>query len=203
MISSRRQRTAFASFALALLALGTGSRPIQAQSDDPAATAEAFLRAVRAIRWDAASTLLAEQTLRRFAETVSMIVEADTSGEMAEYLTDSPPRAVGTIDHASLFARSIGAVIDDMPGLMHSIYDRDDEIIGAVHEDGDRAHVVYRTTARISGAVPEVKVMQLGLGLDGWRVVWSDELEVLDAALRGVTRRYPGPTSSLPADRGG
>ena len=55
------------------------------------------------------------------------------------------------------------------------------------------AHVVYRTTARISGAVPEVKVMQLSLTDAGWRVSWSDEMEVLDAALRGVGRGRPRP----------
>jgi hypothetical protein len=36
--------------------------------------------------------------------------------------------------------------------------------------------------------VPEVKVMQLERGPEGWRVLWSDELEVLEAALRGVGR---------------
>jgi hypothetical protein len=48
--------------------------------------------------------------------------------------------------------------------------------------------VVYRTVARISGAVPEVKVMQMRRGVAGWRVAWSDELEVLEAALRGAPR---------------
>jgi hypothetical protein len=68
------------------------------------------------------------------------------------------------------------------------MYDRDDEVLGHVAEGETAAHVVYRTTARLSGAVPETKVMQLARGPAGWRVVWSDELEVLDAALRGVPR---------------
>ena len=84
--------------------------------------------------------------------------------------------------------RAIGHLIDDMPGLMHSLYDRDDDVIGNVDEGPDDAHAVYRTTARLSGAIPEVKVMQLQRGPGGWRVLWSDELEVLDAALRGVGR---------------
>ena len=82
----------------------------------------------------------------------------------------------------------ISAVIDDMPGLMHALYDRDDHVIGSVAENGETAHAVYRTTARISGAVPEVKVLQLRSTPDGWRVLWSDELEVIQAALRGVGR---------------
>ncbi len=61
-------------------------------------------------------------------------------------------------------------------------------------EGADAAHVVYRTTARISGGVPEMKVMTLSRTPDGWRVWWSDELEVLDAALRGIARsRTPPP----------
>ena len=86
-------------------------------------------------------------------------------------------------------------MIDDMPGLMHAVYDRNDEVLGAVIEGADSAHVVYRTTARISGAVPEVKVMQLARTDGGWRVLWSDELEVLDAALRGVPRGRSVPRS--------
>jgi hypothetical protein len=85
-----------------------------------------------------------------------------------------------------VFERAIGAMIDEMPGLMHALYDRDDEVLGAVGEGADSAHVVYRTLARIGGAVPEVKVMQLGRSEEGWRILWSDELGVLDAALRGV-----------------
>ena len=92
-------------------------------------------------------------------------------------------------------------MIDDMPGLMHALFDRDDEVLGHVTEAGDTAHVVYRTTARISGAVSEVKVMQLARTTAGWRVAWSDELEVLDAALRGIPRGRrspPGASEGVP-----
>ena len=81
-----------------------------------------------------------------------------------------------------------------MPGLMHAIFDRDDRVVGHVTESADSAHVVYRTTPRISGAVSEVNVMQLTRTEGGWRVQWSDELQVLDTALRGFARpRRPPP----------
>jgi hypothetical protein len=170
-----------------------GAAALQAQTIEeitasPEAAAELYLRSIRAIRWSAAAQFIDDGTLERFHQTVSMITEADSSGAMADFLVQETRPAVPGLEPAEIFDRAIGAMIDDMPGLMHAFFDRDDEVIGAVHEGDGDAHAVYRTTARISGAVPEVKVMQMRRSPRGWRVVWSDELEVLDAALRGVTR---------------
>ncbi|MFQ5537987.1 MAG: hypothetical protein ACE5GJ_11125 [Gemmatimonadota bacterium] len=162
-------------------------------SATPEAAAEAFLRSVRAIRFETATRFVHPRTLARFYELVTMMVEADTTGFIANYLTDSSRDTYRRLSAREVVSRSLGSMIDDMPGLMHAIYDRDDEVSGHVTEGRDTAHVVYRTTARISGAVPEVKVMQLIRTPRGWRVLWSDELEVLDAALRGVGRARPPP----------
>jgi len=155
-------------------------------TDTPEAAADAFLRSLRAIRWSVTGQLLHPQTLDRFRTLVSMIAEADTTGGARRFLTQTDARGFPELSDDEVFARAIGAMIDDMPGLMYAIYDRDDEVLGHVPEGADSAHVVYRTLARIGGAVPEVKVMQLERVDLGWRILWSDELEVLDAALRGV-----------------
>ena len=152
----------------------------------PESAADAFLRSVRAIRWEVTGQLLHPQTSDRFRTLVSMIAAADTTGEARRYLTGTDTGGFTALGDAEVFERAIGAMIDDMPGLMHALYDRDDEVLGHVAEGADSAHVVYRTLARIGGAVPEVKVMQLARVDEGWRILWSDELEVLDAALRGV-----------------
>jgi hypothetical protein len=195
-----------AALALALAAcFTTSATPVEAQAETqgeaeqrsqslaeltatPEAAAELYIRSVRAIRWSAAAQFLAPGTLDRFRTTVTMIADADTTGAIRSYLVQTDSVAMGTLSDAEVFDRAIGVVIDDMPGLMHALYDRDDEVIGHVLESPDSAHVVYRTTARLSGAVSEVKVMQLERGSEGWRVLWSDELDVLDAALRGVGR---------------
>lgn len=153
----------------------------------PESTADAFLRSIRAIRWTTTAQLLHRETLDRFRTLVGMIAEADTTGAVRQFLTGTDASGWGSLDGAEVFGRAIGAMIDDMPGLMHAFYDHDDEVLGHVMEGADTAHVVYRTLARIGGAVPEVKVMQLAHLADGWRVRWSDELEVLDVALRGIT----------------
>ena len=151
-------------------------------------TATLFLRSVRAIRWDATAQFMHESTLERFRFTVAAIANGSEGGELGRYLVQTDSAGLAALSPAEVFDRAIGAVIDDMPGLMHALYDRGDEVIGSVAEDGGHAHAVYRTTARISGAVPEVKVMQLASTPSGWRVVWSDELEVIQAALQGVGR---------------
>jgi len=173
--------------------LACAPRPLTAQAlaeltATPEAAGGIYLRSVRAIRWSAAAQFLAPSTLDRFRTTVTLIADADSTGQIRRTLVDTDSAGLSQLGDAEVFARSIGAVIDDMPGLMHSLYDRDDEILGHVPEGAGGAHVVYRTTARLSGAVPEVKVMQLERGPDGWLVLWSDELEVIEAALRGVGR---------------
>lgn len=155
----------------------------------PDSAAALFLRSVRAIRWSVAAQFVHDETLERFFETTRMLAAADTTGEISRYLVGVDSVSVRPLAPSDVFARSLGATIDGMPGLMHALYDRDDAVLGHVPDGDGMAHVVYRTTARISGAVSEVKVMQLGRSDDGgWRVLWSDELEVLDAALRGVGR---------------
>ena len=164
----------------------------------PEDAATLFLRSVRAIRWSTAAQFMHADALADFRETVTMIAEADTSGANREYLVGVDAAGLAALDPAEIFDRAIGALIEDMPGLMHALYDRDDEVLGHVPDGARDAHVVYRTTARISGALPEVKVARMRAGdAGGWRVLWSDELEVLEAALRGVprTRRPPPPGS--------
>ena len=159
----------------------------------PQEAASLFLRSVRAIRWSTAAQFTHPTTLARFHDLVSMMSRVDSTGAIRDYLTQTDEAAYGSLSPAEVFDRALGTTIDDMPGLMHALFDRDDDVLGHVLEAADSAHVVYRTMARISGAVPEVKVMQMGRTDSGWRVLWSDELEVLEAALRGVPRGQRGP----------
>lgn len=194
-----RVRITQAALLAATLALGGGGLSAAAQAVPPAtATPESaaalFLRSVRAIRWDATAQLLDAATLERFHQVVTLMADNDSTGGTRSYLTGTDAVGYAALSPGQVFGRAMGAMIDDMPGLMHALYDRDDEVLGHVDETDGTAHVVYRTTARLSGAVSEVKVMQLVRTDAGWRVHWSHELETLDAALRGVPRtRTPPP----------
>jgi hypothetical protein len=157
----------------------------------PDAAAELFLRSVRSIRWSAATQFLHAGTLERFRRLVEMMVEADSTGEVRAYLTETDSAGFARLDPPTVFHRAVGTMIDDMPGLMHALFDRDDQVLGHVLEATDTAHVVYRSTPRLSGAVSEVKVMQAVRTPAGWRIQWSDELEVLETALRGLPRTRP------------
>lgn len=193
---SARMRHAAVVLAILLVA-GTPAHGLQTLEDataTPEATAELYLRSLRAIRWDVLARLMHEEPLARFHEVVRMMVAVDTTGDVREYLTGEDSAGFAALPPDEVFHRAIGRMVDDMPGLMHAIYDHDDEVLGHVMEGTDTAHVVYRTTPRISGGVPEVLVLQLVRTPAGWRVLWSDDLEVLDTALRGVLRgrRPPG-----------
>lgn len=173
---------------VAVLPSRAAAQTLEEYTATPEGAAELFLRSVRAIRWEIVAAAMHDEVLTRFHETVTMVADSDPTGELRRDLVGVDSATLAALEPDAAFARAIGAVIEDMPGLMHAIYDRDDEVLGSVPEGDDLAHVVYRTSARLSGAVPEVKVMQLRRRDSGWRVLWSDELEVLAAALRGVPR---------------
>ena len=195
-------------FAIAMLTLVLAPSPGVAQgrtleevTSTPEDVATVFLRSVRAIRWSAATQFISDGTLARFHDVVTMMADADTTGDTRRYLTRTDSAGYAGLPAAEVFDRAVGTMIDDMPGLMHALFDHDDEIIGHVNEGADRAFVVYRTVERLSGAVPEVRVIETLRTSTGWRVEWSDELAVLETALRGIprTRRPPPPPSSLPS----
>ena len=190
--------------ALLLGAAGMLPQAVRAQESlaeltaTPEEAAALFLRSVRAIRWSAAAQFVHPETLERFRTVVTLMSDADGSGDVRAYLTGTDSAAYAALGADEVFERSIGRMVEDMPGLMHAFYDRDDEVLGHVPEGDTLAHVVYRTMARISGAVSEIEVMQIGRTAGGWRVLWSRELEVLDAALRGIPRGRRPPSSAPP-----
>lgn len=192
---------------LLMLAAGT---PAAAQTTlaqataTPEEAATLFLRSVRAIRWRTAAQFLHPSTLARFRELVDILCEPDTTGAMRRYLTGtSDPKAYAALSDATVFERAVGHTIDDLPGLMHSLYDHTDHVLGHVMEGRDTAHVVYRTVEHLSGAVPQVLVMQVQRTPQGWRVLWSDELAVLEEALRGVRRAIKPDTARIGGGPGG
>src|SRR5690606_36638670 len=127
----------------------------------PEAAAELFIRSLRTVRWGAAAQFLDPETLEQFRELVRMITEPDATGELLEHLTGTDSAGSAALDAATVFDRALPAMTSGMPGLTHSLIDRNDEVLGHVAEGADSAHVVYRTQMRIGGSVPEVNVMQM------------------------------------------
>jgi len=191
-----------ASLSLAVVLSAAPAGPVAAQTlaqltASPDSTAVLFLRSVRAIRWRAAAQFIHPATLERFRDVVGYMVNTDSTGALLKEFTGvSTDAQLRALPPAVVFDRAVGRMVDDMPGFMHSLFDHDDHVIGHVMEGADSAHVVYRTIERLQGAQPEVRVIQMARTPEGWRVLWSDELEVLEAALRGIprTRRPPGST---------
>src|SRR5690606_1564282 len=105
-----------------------------------------------------------------------------------EHLTGTDSAGFAALDAATVFDRALTAMTSGMPGLRHSLIERNDAVLGHVAEGADSAHAVYRTQRRTGGSVPEGSVGQMRAGGDGWRVPWSGELPVLQAARRGGSR---------------
>lgn len=189
-------RVPLLAFALALsvapVSLATVQRAsaqtLQELTASPDSAATLFIRSIRSMRWSTAAQFMDPEPLGLFHDVVTMITEPDPSGDLLGYLTGTDTTAYRALDAREVFDRALTTLTGDMPGLTYSLQDRDDEFLGHVMEGADSAHVVYRTQSRLSGALPEVKVMQMRRGPAGWRVLWSDELDVLETALRGAGR---------------
>jgi hypothetical protein len=188
----RRSAVLAASLSLPLiLAAGRVSAQtnLRAATAAPGPTTVLFLRALRAIRWHTVAELLHPDALAHFREVVTTLSDADTTGTLRRWFTGTrDARTYAALDDTAVFERAVGHTIDSLPGLMHSLYDHDDRVLGHVMVGADTAEVVYRTVERLSGAVPDVLVAQLARTPDGWRVLWVNDLAVIEEALRGVRR---------------
>lgn len=126
------------------------------------------------------------------------MVEMDTTGGPIEKLY--PEEGLPGYQRRSpeeVFLRVMEVLNTDAPGLIHALVVRDVEVVGHVPE-GDLAHVVYRSTAHLSGAEPELRLMTLKRSGSRWGVLQSQEVEILVEALRGITRKIRPPPGGWP-----
>jgi hypothetical protein len=167
--------------------------------------ADEFQRAFESMVWRAAAVRMHPDALDRFHEVVTMLVATDAS-------TEVPERLLGGVDRGGyeelrapeVFERVMTSLLQETPGLMHALVTRRHAVLGSVAEGADTVHVVYRVLPRLQGSAPEMKVMTLARagGAGGpWRVLGSDELDVVRAALRGIPVGIPAPPP--PPDTGG
>lgn len=197
--------------ALAVLAAsspGGVPEPLAAQegSSGPEVVADEFQRAFESMVWRAAALRMHPDALDRFHEVVTMLVETDARNEVPDRLLGGVGReAYPDLGAPEVFDRVMSSLLEETPGLMHALVTRRHHVVGSVREGADTVHVVYRVLPRLQGSAPEMKVMTLARagGAGGpWRVLRSDELDVVRAALRGIPVGIPAPPPP-PPDTGG
>ncbi len=181
-----------------LLALPAGARG-QASPPGPDSVATEFQSALRAVAWRAAVQRLHPEALEDFHYRMTLLVEMDTTRAPLEKLY--PGGGLETYHQKSaeeVFLRVMEVLSEDAPGLVHALVVREVEVIGHVPEAPELAHVVYRSTADLSGAVPELRLMTMKRDGDRWRVLSSQELDILVEAFRGISRKRSPPPGGWP-----
>ena len=139
------------------------------------------------------------EALKRIRDLVSALIDVDETGATREYFFGDASQADYRRQNArDFFTRVMDATLGELGGLLHAIVVRDVTIVGSVSDGPDLAHVVYRSHAQLSGAEPEIRVMTMKRVPDGWRVLESQELEVIREALRGTPRRLRAPPAPNP-----
>jgi hypothetical protein len=132
---------------------------------------------------------------------MTLLVEMDTTRAPLEKLyPDGGLDTYRATSREGVFLRVMEVLSEEAPGLVHALVVRDVEVIGHVQEGPSVAHVVYRSTADLSGAEPELRLMTVKKDGDRWRVLDSQELDILVEAFRGISRRRGPPPGGWPPD---
>jgi hypothetical protein len=184
-----------------LLALGPWvGVEAQAGPAGPDAAAAEFQNALRGVAWRAAASRIHPEGLASFHRLITILVEMDTTRAPLEKLfPEGGLDAYRSASPEAVFLKVIEVLLRDAPGLAHALVVREVEVVGSVTEGPDLAHAVYRSTAQLSGAEPELRVMTMKLDGARWKVLASQELDVLVEAFRGVSRRPLPPPGFSPA----
>lgn len=169
----------------------SAQRPLPAAPDSLAAE---FQTAIRVAAYSAAARRMHPEALERIRQRIDILVEADTTGKVIEAIFGSISEAeYHEFSSADVFVAVLEAMNRHIRGVLYFIVIEDIEMIGVVEEPPDLAHVVYRSSPQLSGAVPEVRVMTLKRTDEGWRVLKSPELETIREAARGFIMRQEPP----------
>lgn len=186
-----------------LVAFAPAHGQAQADADDPGTAdavrvADEFHRSFQSMVWQALAERLHPDALAYLRLSVEITVDADRSGwALRELLGGVPDRAAfDALSDAEVLVRVMSGVEREVPGLFSSLVSRRSEVLGAVAEGPDTAHVVYRIVTLADGAVPSVEALTLVRYQGRWRVRASEEIDVLHTALR----RIPLPGVSAPPE---
>jgi hypothetical protein len=166
-------------------------RPLPEAPDSLAAE---FQLAIRVAAWQAAARRMHPEALDRIHHRIDTLVRYDTAGKVIEAIFGGmSEEEYRSLSPGDVFVHLMEAISREMRGLLHFLVIEEIDILGTVREPPELAHVVYRSTAELSGAVPEIRVMTLKRTDEGWRVLTSQELEVIREAARGFFLRNSPP----------
>ena len=176
---------------------GDSSAQFQDLTSDSLATE--FQTALRAMAWEPAAARMHPEGLDAFKFRITVIVEAEGSGSRVLQLLFPGMTVEEYQSHPPLrvFTRVMDVLMERARGLIHALVVRQVEVLGTVREGSELAHVLYRSEAQLSGAVPELRVMTLKRFQNEWRVLSSQELDVIVEAFKGETRSAGSPLVSV------
>jgi hypothetical protein len=192
---------------LGLLAAATSMpHDVRAQehtAGSPEAAAHTFYQSFQRGRWADMAETLHPDALDLFRTRLLQVTRNDSSGEVARQVFGSEPAELETMATDELFTRLLRGVLGYAPGMIQAMTGKGITILGHVVEtsygpeavaggaarDGPTAHVVMRTREPLSGSAPS-RIAVISLARDGerWRVIWSEELDVIATALVAVPK---------------
>lgn len=174
--------------------MGGGGEAVSGQAPgiSPDSVAAEFQASLRGMGWRALVARMHTEGVDRIQEFMVAWVEQDPSGGILElFYGDVTLQEFESLSSDEVAARTLERVASAMPGLLHALVVREVEIVGSVPDPPELTHVVYRSTAGLQGAVPEVRVLSVKLDQGEWRVLWSQELDAIQEALRGLPLMTP------------
>jgi hypothetical protein len=158
-----------------------------------------FQAALRGVGWRAAAARLHPEALETFHHLMTLLVEMDTTrGPIDKLYPQGGLPEFHSRSREEVFLRVMEVLTHDAQGLVHALVVRDVEVVGHVPEGPELAHVVYRSTAHLSGAEPELRLMTMKRDGERWKVLSTQEVDILVEAFRGISRKVRPPPGGWP-----
>jgi len=180
--------------------------PVSGQSFAPSSpeySADLFYQSFQTGQWADLADVLHPDALALFQRRLLSVVRTDESGQVAREVFGVEPSALEAMATDDLFESLLRGILGYAPGMIQAMTGKRVRILGHVVEaeygpeaiqgeaarDGPTAHVVLRTREPLSGSSPS-RVGILSLAQDGtnWKVIGSEELDVIATALVAVPR---------------
>lgn len=173
-----------------LLALGTVlvavvvAPPVRAQST-PEAAAMAMGNAISRSDWAAAARLMHPDAIRQLRELFRPFVEAPGMEELGPQVFDTPTAELNALPDTVLYARFLGKVMGQLPGMSEALRNSRFTPLGHVAGGADTVLVVSRMEMTIEGmTISQFDVMPFRRENGTWWGLLKSDFTNMAAMLR-------------------
>jgi hypothetical protein len=151
----------------------------------PQAAADRYITEMKSGDWRRTAAMMHPAALAELKSLFAMVAAADSAGGMLYPLFRvSSATEFDALSSSEVFARLMASVTSGNPGLGRAMREMRAEIVGAVPEGQDTAHVVYRMHTTVDGfETSKLDVLSFARAGDRWLALLTGDVQALAQTL--------------------